>query len=50
MYSNKLAYFELITVLVYGSSPPKNHEHLWKIRANDFLYRASDFVKKWAFP
>ena len=24
-YSNKLAYLQLITVLTYGSSPPKNH-------------------------
>ena len=45
-YSNKLAYFELIAVLVYGSCPLISHEHLWKICANDFLYRASDFVKK----
>ena len=28
MYSNKLAYFVPITVLVYGRSPPKSHEHL----------------------
>ena len=26
MYSNKLAYLQLITVLVYGSSPSKSHE------------------------
>ena len=26
IYSNKLAYLQLITVLVYRSSPPKNHE------------------------
>ena len=26
IYSNKLAYLQLITVLVYGSSPPKSHE------------------------
>ena len=26
IYSNKLAYFRLIKVLVYVSSPPKSHE------------------------
>ena len=26
IYSNKLAYLQLITVLVYGSSRPKSHE------------------------
>ena len=26
VYSNKLAYLQLITVLVYGSSPPNSHE------------------------
>ena len=25
-YSNKLSYLELITVLVYGNSPPKSHK------------------------
>ena len=25
-YSNKLAYSQLITVLVYGNSPPESHE------------------------
>ena len=25
VYSNKLAYLQLITVLVYGNSPPKSH-------------------------
>ena len=25
IYSNKLAHLQLITVLVYGCSPPKNH-------------------------
>ena len=25
-YSNKLAYLQLITVLVYGNSSPKSHE------------------------
>ena len=27
IYSNKLAYLQLITVLVYRSSPPKSHSH-----------------------
>ena len=26
IYSNKLAYLQLITILVYGSSPLKSHE------------------------
>ena len=26
IYSNKLAYLQLITVLIYGNSPPKSHE------------------------
>ena len=26
IYSNKLAYLQLITALVYGNSPPKSHE------------------------
>ena len=26
IYSNKLAYSQLITVLVYGNSPPESHE------------------------
>ena len=26
IYSNKLAYLQLITLLVYGNSPPKSHE------------------------
>ena len=26
IYSNKLAYLQLITVLVYRNSPPKSHE------------------------
>ena len=26
IYLNKLAYLQLITVLVYGNSPPKSHE------------------------
>ena len=26
IYSNELVFFQLTTVLVYGSSPPKSHE------------------------
>ena len=26
IYSNKLAYLQLVTVLVYRSNPPKGHE------------------------
>ena len=26
IYSNELAYLQLLTILVYGSSPPKSHE------------------------
>ena len=26
IHSNKLVYLQLITILVYGSSPPKRHE------------------------
>ena len=26
IYSNKLAYLQLITLLLYGNSPPKSHE------------------------
>ena len=26
IYSNKLAYLQLLTVLIYGSNPPKSHE------------------------
>ena len=26
MHSNKLVYLQLVTVLVYGHSPPKSHE------------------------
>ena len=26
IYSNKLAHLQLLTVLVYGNSPPKSHE------------------------
>ena len=29
IYSNKLAYLQLITVLVYGNSPPKSHEKVY---------------------
>ena len=26
IYSNKLAYLQIIIVLIYGNSPPKSHE------------------------
>ena len=29
IYSNKLYFLQLITVLVYGSSPPKSHEQAY---------------------
>ena len=58
IYSNKLAYLLLITVLVYGNSPPKSHEQgylnfkqkPWKISLNKFIFRACNFSKndlKW---
>ena len=28
IYSNKLAYLQLITVLIYGNSPPKSPENV----------------------
>ena len=53
IYSNKLAYLQLITVLVYGSSPPKRHEQGYptfkqkplKIRVNEFIFRTCSFTK-----
>ena len=37
--SNKLTYLQLITVLVYGNSSTKNHEHFrtWKLTKNETL-------------
>ena len=29
IYSNKLAYLQLISVLVYRSSPPESHEKIY---------------------
>ena len=29
MYSNKFPYLQLITILVYGSSPLKSHEQVY---------------------
>ena len=37
IYSNKLAYLQLITVLIYGNSPPKSDEkgyHMRLLKAN----------------
>ena len=49
IYSNKLAYLQLTTVLVYRSSPPK----LWtrgktlKICVNEFIFRTCNFTKNY---
>ena len=53
MYSNKLAYLELITVLVYGSNPPKSQSYLnfylnLNLWMNSFLEPAT-WIKKWVF-
>ena len=55
IYSNKLAYLQLIAVLVYGNSSPKSHEQdylnfqqkLWKIR--EFIFRRCNFTKNELF-
>ena len=55
IYSNKLAYLQLITVLVYENSSPKSHEQdylnfqqkLWKI--SKFIYRKCTFAKNELF-
>ena len=49
--SNKLAYSQLIAVLVHGNSSPKSHEQdylnfqqkLWKI--SEFIFRKCTFAK-----
>ena len=38
IYSNKLAYLQLITVLLYGNSSPKSHEQ-------DYLNFQQNFEK-----
>ena len=53
IYSNKLAYFQLITVLVYRSSPPKSHKQgylnfqqkSWKMRANELILEPETLLK-----
>ena len=55
IYSNKLAYLQLITVFVCGNSSPKSHEQdylnfqqkLWKIR--EFIFRRCNFTKNELF-
>ena len=55
IYSNKLAYLQLITVLGYGNSSPKSHEQdylnfqqkLWKII--EFIFRRCNFTKNELF-
>ena len=50
IYSNKLAYLQLITVFVCGNSSPKSHEQdylnfqqkLWKI--SEFSFRRCNFI------
>ena len=42
IYSNKLAYLQLITVFVYGTSPPKSHEQGYlNFYLNSFLEQAN---------
>ena len=43
MYSSKLAYLQLITVLVYGSSPLKNQEQIYK----ELLAKSLKITWKW---
>ena len=55
IYSNKLAYLQLITVFVYGNSSPKSHKQdylnfqqkLWKII--EFIFRRYNFTKNEVF-
>ena len=57
IYSNKLAYLQLKTVLVYRTIPPKSHEqdylHIlqrpWKIRMNKFIFRTCNLTKNEVF-
>ena len=52
IYSNKLAYLQRITVLVYRKSPPKSHEKGYlnqtfrKICKNEFVFKTCSFTKK----
>ena len=53
IYSNKLAYVKLTTVLIYESIPPKGHEQSylnfsqkpWETRVNEFIFRTWNFNK-----
>ena len=55
IYSNKLAYLQLVTGLVYRSSPPKSHgqgylnfyQKPWQIRVNEFIFRTCNFTKNY---
>ena len=57
LISRKLAYLQIITVLVYGSSSPKSHEqnylncqqNPWKLLESGFLFRACNFTKTQLF-
>ena len=50
MYSNKLAYLELITVPPKSQSYSNLLQNPWKILANEFLFRVCNFDKKeWMF-
>ena len=52
LISSKLAYLQIITVLIYGSSPPKSHEqnylnclqNPWKLHERGFLFWACNFT------
>ena len=54
LYSNKLAYLQLIAVLVHRNSSPKSHEQVYltflqkssKIRVNEFIFRTCNFTNK----
>ena len=53
MHSKKLAYLQLITVLIDGSSTPKNHEesylscwqNSWKLCVNEFFLEPPTILK-----
>ena len=50
IYSNKLAYFQLITVLVYRSSPPKSHEQGYLNLSKNlekYVYVFCEFIVIW---
>ena len=57
IYSNKLAYLQLITVLVNGSSPFKSYEQIhlkfyqnpWKIRVNNLVLVPATSLKRTYF-